>query len=556
MELKKLQSVGEAPTWLQEEGLKTLEKGYLLPGETPTGMYKRVSKAAASYLPAALQTEWEEKFFNLIWKNWLCLATPIASNMGTKKGLPISCFGSWVGDSLHEIFSTNTEIAMLSKFGGGTSSYLGDVRHRGASISHGGHSAGTIGWVKTFQTTVDVVRQASANRRGQHAVNLPIEHPDVEEFIDLRKHMDGIHLAVCISEDFLAKCEAGDAEARRKWQKLLKARMETGEPYLIFVDKINKLNPELYTANNLKVKASNLCSEITLHSDALHTFVCCLSSMNAARWDEWKNTEAVFEATVFLDCVMQEFIEKAGKIQGLERAVRFAEKSRAIGLGVLGYHSYLQNNLIAFNSLQARLFNADLFRHINKKSLEATQWMAKEFGEPEWCKGFGVRNSHRTAIAPTTSNALISGSLSQGIEPIIANAWTQKTAKGTFIRKNVHLEKFLESIGKNTEEVWEQISLNEGSVQSLEFLSDEQKEVFKTAYEIEQKEIIFQANQRQKWICQSQSLNLFFSSEEDPVYIHEVHKEAALSPYIKTLYYVRSESSLRADRQGCLSCEA
>jgi ribonucleoside-diphosphate reductase alpha chain len=278
--------------------------------------------------------------------------------------------------------------------------------------------------------------------------------------------------------------------------------------------------------------------------------------MNAFRWKEWKNTDAVFYATVFLDCVMEEFIQKASTIPGLGKAVRFAEASRALGLGVLGYHSYLQDNMLAFNSLGARLFNADLFRHIEKESVRASQWMAVELGEPEWCVGYGVRNTHTTAIAPTTSNAIISGSLSQGIEPIVANAFTQKTSKGTFIRKNTHLEKFLETKGLNTEETWASISANQGSVQHLEFLSEDEKEVFKTAYEIEQKEIIFQANQRQRWLSQSQSLNLFFGQDEDPQYIHEVHKEAAQSPYIKTLYYVRSESSLRAERQGCLACES
>lgn len=555
--LQQLKQSGEAAEWLQIEGLKTLENGYLLPEETPKQMYERVSKAAASYLPENIRDQYAKKFFEIIWNNWLCLATPIASNMGTAKGLPISCFGSFVPDSLFGIFSVNTEIAMLSKFGGGTSSFLGNVRGRGQNISNGGKSAGTSGWTKVFKTTVEVVKQASAGRRGQHAVNLPIEHPDVEEFIDLRKHQDGIHLAVCISNEFIQKCELGDEKARKLRAKILKARMETGEPYMIFIDKINAQNPSCYKDHNLSVKGSNLCSEIALHSDEDHTFVCCLSSMNAFRWSEWKDTDAVFTATVFLDCVMQEFIEKAEKIEGFEKAVRFAQKSRALGLGVLGYHSYLQKNLIPFNSFQARLFNAELFKHIQEKSSEASVWMARLLGEPEWCRGYGVRNTHRTAVAPTTSNAIISGSLSQGIEPIVGAAWVQKTAKGTFIRKNIHFSKFLDSIGMNKPEVWESVSAMNGSVAHLDFLSPEQKEVFKSAYEIDQREIIFQANQRQKWIDQAQSLNLFFSSDEDPQYIHEVHWMAEISQNIKTLYYVRSESSLKAERQEeCVSCQA
>jgi ribonucleoside-diphosphate reductase alpha chain len=555
--LEDLKKAGEAAEWLQLEGLKTLENGYLLPGETPRQMYVRVAKSAAGYLPEDIRAEYEKKFFDIIWNNWLCLATPIASNMGTKKGLPISCFGSAVKDDLFGIFETNTEIAMLSKFGGGTSSFMGNVRGRGAEISNGGRSAGTSGWTKVFKTTVEVVKQASAGRRGQHAVNLPIEHPDVEEFIDLRKHQDGIHLAVCISNEFIERCKSGDEQARKLRAKVLKARMETGEPYMIFVDKINAQNPQCYTDRGLTVKSSNLCSEIALHCDEDHTFVCCLSSMNAYRWDEWKDTDAVFTATVFLDCVMEEFVQKAESIPGFEKAVRFAKKSRALGLGVLGYHSYLQDNMIPFNSLQARVFNAALFKHIAENSHAASKWMAELLGEPEWCAGSGFRNTHTTAVAPTTSNAIISGSLSQGIEPIAAATWTQKTAKGTFIRKNIHFSDFLDRIGMNKPEVWESVSANSGSVAHLEFLTQEQKEVFKSAYEIDQKEIVFQANQRQKWIDQAQSLNLFFSSDEDPQYIHEVHWMAETSQYIKTLYYVRSESSLKAERQDeCLSCQA
>lgn len=554
--LNELIKAGEAAPWLQPEGLKTLEKGYLLSGETPRKMYRRVSKAAASYLPEEIREEWEQKFYEIIWNNWLCLATPIASNMGTAKGLPISCFGSYVEDDLYSIFNTNTEIAMLSKHGGGTSSFLGDVRHRGADISNGGRSAGTTSWTRVYKTTVAEVRQASAGRRGQHAVNLPIDHPDLEEFIDLRKHMDGIHLAVCVHDEFMERCRRGDREALRLWSRVLKARMETGEPYMIFVDKINRQNPSSYFDKKLSVKASNLCSEITLHSDADHTFVCCLSSMNAYRFDEWKDTDAAYVATVFLDCVMEEFIQKARDLPGFERCVRFAEKSRALGLGVLGYHSYLQEHGLPFNSFGARNFNNLIFKKIKEDSHAASRWMASEFGEPEWQAGSGMRNSHTTAVAPTTSNALISGSLSQGIEPIMGATWTQKTAKGTFIRRNMLFSKLLDELGQNTPEVWDSISARDGSVAHLDFLSPEQKEVFKSAHEIEQKEIIWQANQRQKWIDQSQSLNLFFSKEEDPMYIHEVHKEAADSPYIKTLYYVRSESSLKAERQDCQACEA
>ena len=554
MKLKELKSSFEAPQWLTEEGFITLSKGYLLPGETPKGMYRRVAKAAASYLPND-QKKWEEDFFNIIWSNWLCLATPIASNFGADRGLPISCFGSYVDDSIYSIFDKNLEVAVLSKHGGGTSSFLGDVRGRGSLINGGGSSNGTTSWVEVLRTTVNQVSQ-NGIRRGQHATYIPIDHDDFDEFVDVRKHLDGIHLGVTVSDAFLQKCENGDQEALRRWFKLLKARMETGEPYILFIDRVNKQNPPMYKANDLSVKASNLCSEIVLHSDADHSFVCCLSSMNLAKWDEWKDTNAVFVATVFLDCVMEEFIRKAFKIRGIEAAVRFAQKSRALGLGVLGYHTYLQHNMIPFDSLQARIFNHTWAKYIKNEAQKATEWMAMELGEPEWCKGFGVRNTHLLAVAPTTSNAIISGGVSQGIEPIVANAYVQKTAKGTFIRKNPTLEQYLDKLGLNTDNIWEKIIDNNGSVSDIIGISEEAKEVFKTAYEINQKEIIFQANQRQKYICQAQSLNLFFDANESPEWIHKIHKEAAMMPNIKSLYYVRSMAGIKAEKaEACKSCE-
>lgn len=554
MKLKELKSSFQAPEWLTEEGFITLTKGYLLPGETPKDMYRRVAKAAASYLPSDHQ-KWEDDFFNIIWNNWLCLSTPVASNFGTKRGLPISCFGSYVDDSIFSIFEKNLEVAVLSKHGGGTSSFLGDVRGRGAEITGGGSSNGTTSWVEVLKTTVNQVSQ-NGIRRGQHATYIPIEHNDFDEFVDIRKHLDGIHLGVCVSDLFLEKCSQGDTESLRRWFKLLKARMETGEPYILFTDKVNKQNPEMYKKQNLSVKASNLCSEITLHSDSDHSFVCCLSSMNLSKWDEWKDTNAVFLATVFLDCVMEEFIKKAEKIKGIESAVNFAKKSRALGLGVLGYHTYLQKNMIPFDGLQARIFNHSWSKFIKMEAQKASEWMSSELGEPEWCRGSGMRNTHLLAIAPTTSNAIISGGVSQGIEPIVANAYVQKTAKGTFIRKNPTLEQYLEFHNLNNNEIWEKIIDNNGSISDLPELSEEVKEVFKTAYEINQKEIIFQANQRQKYICQSQSLNLFFAADESPEWIHKIHKEAALAPNIKSLYYVRSMAGIKAEKaEACKSCE-
>lgn len=553
-QLSILKAEGKAPAWLSIEGFKTLSEGYLMPSETPVDMYRRVANAAASYLPED-QEAWAEKFYQLIFKNWLCLATPIASNMGTKRALPISCFAFDVPDSIDGIFSKVKETALLSKYGGGTGAHMSGVRPRGAPIKGGGASNGVVSWLQNFKAAVNTVSQ-NGIRRGQQAVYLDIEHPDVEEFIDVRKHMDGIHLGVNISQAFLDKCNAGDARSLALWFKILKTRMESGEPYMLFIDKVNAQNPEMYSRLGLKVKGSNLCIEVMLHTDPDHTFVCCLSSMNLARWLEWKSTDAVFEATVFLDCVMQEFIEMAKAIPGFEPAYNFAIKSRALGLGVLGYHTYLQEHNHPFESFASRMFNSDWSRHLQKESLRASQWLAAKLGEPEWCIGTGLRNTHRLAVAPTTSNAIISGNLSQGIEPMVANTFVQKTAKGTFIRTNPTLQKLLVAMGKDTPDVFDQIDEDRGSVRNLDFLSEAQKAVFKTAFEINQREILFQANQRQQNICQGQSLNLFFSETEDPVYIHEIHKEAAEYEFIKALYYVRSRSGIVAEKtKECSVCQ-
>lgn len=555
MKLEESIASGRSPSWMSAEGYATLTKGYMLPGEEPVDMYRRVAKAAASYMKTE-KDQWESRFFELMWKNWICLASPVATNMGANRGLPISCYAFDVEDSIYGIFTKVRETALLSKYGGGTGAHMSSVRGRGSAINGGGNSNGVVSWIEDFKAAVNTVSQ-NGLRRGQQAVYLDIEHPDVEEFIDVRKHEDGINLGVNISKAFLDKCAAGDAASISLWKKLLKARMETGEPYLIFIDKVNQQNPAMYEEHGLKVRGSNLCSEIFLHTDPEHTFVCCLSSMNLARWDEWKDTDAVFVATVFLDCVMEEFIQKAEKIKGFEPAVNFAKKSRALGLGVLGYHTYLQQNSIPFVSLQARMFNAQWARKLQKESLAASQWLASEVGEPEWCAGHGVRNTHRTAVAPTTTNSIISGSLSQGIEPIVSNVYTQKTAKGSFFRFNPTLLSLLREKGMDTEEVFSKIEEDRGSVRGLDFLTDHEKDVFKTAYEINQREILFQADQRQKYICQGQSLNLFFAEDEDPQYIHEIHKEAAEYSYLKALYYVRSRSGIVAEKTAeCVVCEA
>lgn len=562
LSLEQLKQEGQAPVWMTEEGLKTLQKGYLLDGEQPVDMYRRVANASAKRLK---RPELADRFFDIMWKGWLALATPVAANMGAERGLPISCYSSRFGDSVDSIFQKQHELAMLSKNGGGVGVYFGHIRGRGSSIAGNGHSEGIIPWAKCVDTTTIAVSQGQT-RRGATVIYLPAEHTDIDEFLQIRRPTGdanrrclNIHHAVTITDDFMQRAVDGSHRERELWAEMLKTRFETGEPYFLFVDAVNRANPATYQERGLKVETSNLCNEIMLYTDEDHTFVCCLSSMNLVRWDEWKDTDAVELAIWFLDGVMEEFIAKAKDMPGLESAVRFATKSRALGLGVLGWHTLLQSKDLPFEGFQAMTLNAEVFRTIRDKAEKATADLAQAYGEPEWCQGFGRRNTHVMAVAPTTSNSSIAGGVSAGIEPIAANCYAFKSAKGTFIRKNPILEQLLSERGLNTTETWKSINAEGGSVQHLNKLTDHEKQVFLTAREISQFAIVRQAAQRQQFIDQGQSVNLFFGINSDPKYIHEVHLEAWRLG-LKGLYYCRAESVLRGDfatRQAaeCKSCE-
>lgn len=547
--LDELKAADQAPNWMTIEGFTTLSNGYLLPGETPRDMYLRISLASASRLN---RPDLAEEFFLLFWKNWLCPATPVASNLGTTRALPISCFGLTVPDSVSGIMSSMHEIAMLTKNGGGVGVYWGEVRGRSATISGGGVSEGVVPFMKIQDSTTVGVSQAGV-RRGATSAYLEIEHPDFEEFLEVRRPQGdpnrqclNIHHAVSIGDDFMQKVEDGDPEARRKWSRLIQTRFETGEPYIFFRDTVDRGRPDTYKNLGLDVKTSQLCSEIALHTDMDHTFVCCLSSMNATKFDEWKDTNAVQLAVWFLDGVMEEFIARSENIVGFERARRFAIKSRALGLGVLGFHTLLQSKGFSFDSTEAYILNNLLFKTLREHAEVATRELAEVYGEPEWCTGYGRRNTHLLAIAPTTSNSLISGNVSRGIEPWAANAYSEKSAKGTFFQKNRILEALLEERGKNTTDVWTSIVTDGGSVQHLGFLSDEEKAVFLTAREINQYALVRLASARQRWLDQTQSVNLFFPANADPKYVNGVHLEAYRSGMM-TLYYLRTGSVLRGD---------
>jgi len=468
-------------------------------------------------------------------------------------------------DSIISIFDKNTELAMLSKNGAGVGIYLGDVRGRGAPIKGNGKSEGVIPWCKIFDITTAAVSQGSA-RRGASAIYLPIEHLDIEEFLEIRKPTGdpnrrclNINHGICVSDDWMASMLGGDQEKRRLWEKILYLRITTGEPYLFFTDTVNKANPEGYRNAGLSVSLSNLCSEITLYTDPDHTFVCCLSSLNLVKYEEWKDTDLVKDTVYFLDAVLEEYISKASDIPGFGPAIRSAQKGRAIGIGVLGWHTLLQKRGLPFDSFDSMKLNAEIFRTMRAKAEIGTSELALLRGEPEWCRGTGRRNTHLLAVAPTVSNSTIAGGHSAGIEPLAANIVTMKSAKGVFIRKNAELEAILEARGQNTSEVWKSISANSGSVQHLDCLDAETKAVFLTAREINQHAIIKQAAQRQRWIDQAQSVNLFFAVNAEPKYIHEVHIEA-WKQGLKTLYYCRTEGVLRSDLASrssteCVACE-
>jgi ribonucleoside-diphosphate reductase alpha chain len=578
------------PTWGNTEiYVKTISKGYLMKGETPKDAYWRVCTTVAKRLG---KPEMASKFFDYIWKGWLNLATPVLSNTGTERGLPISCFGIDVADSIFDIGTKNLELMLLAKHGGGVGVGINQIRPAGTNIKNNGTSDGVVPFCKIYDSTILATSQGSV-RRGAASVNIDIEHNDFWEWLEIREPKGDVnrqslnlHQCVVISDAFMQKVEAGDKEARARWTAVLRKRRQTGEPYIMYKGNVNRNNPESYKNNGLKVYMTNICSEITLHTDESHSFVCCLSSINLAKYEEWKDTDLIYTSTWFLDGVLEEFIQKAKYMSGFANSVRSAEKGRALGLGVLGWHTYLQERGIPFEGLLAQYETRKIFSQIKLESEQASRDMAREYGEPLWCIGTGMRNTHLRAIAPTVSNSKLSGNVSAGIEPWAANVFTEQTAKGTFIRKNPTLEKYLKRMKRNQKEVWDQILIDGGSVQGLQFLDEwffhnetlvnsekietlnemeksdliSFKDVFKTFKEVNQLELVKQAGLRQQYIDQSVSLNLAFPTEATPKFINQVHMEA-YKQGIKTLYYMRTESVLRGDiaakalDENCISCD-
>lgn len=697
-ERKQLQEQGLVPEWYTTGGWQLFKEKYLYQtDEAVKGQFKRIAQTASKHLKnTKWETEAEDKFFDLLWKGWLSPSTPVLANMGTDRGLPISCSGTVVEDSVDGFYSNLHEVAMLTKYGFGTASDMSSIRPRGSKISVGGKANGVVPVIKEHVNTMRNVSQGSA-RRGAWAAYLDIEHGDFYEVADLiMSEHDDLNIGWTIKQTFIDKLQSGDKEANLRFQKAMKVKLVTGKGYFFFVDKANEKRPAMYKDLGLLIKNSQLCvapetliltdegyqtisdlenkevnvwngleyskvtikktgvnqklikvvtnsgfelectpyhkfyvydyhhvtrdiklvekrahelqegdelidrnaphdiepvrlkvvsvvdegryddtycftepkrgmgvfngiltgqcSEIMLFNDEHHTYTCCLSSMNVAKFEEWKDTDAVYWATIFLDCVISEFLDKAEGIPGLEKAIRFTEKGRALGLGQCGFHTLCMQKMIPFESFDAHMLNLEIADHIDKESLSASKEMAVELGEPDWCCGYGVRNTHRIAIAPTKSTALLMGGVSEGINPDPAMSYNQLTAAGEVNRINPVLLDLMKQKGVYSKKHIQEVTDKQGSVQHVEWLTDDEKAVFKTAFEINQKAILRLASTRAKYIDQWQSLNLFFAADEYEAWVTEVHQEAFLDPNILGLYYIYTQAGIQAAKGD--SCEA
>lgn len=548
--------------WLNEESSKILERGYLLPNQTVEEKIDTICKYASSFYKKPELKDWFKELFE---KGWASLSSPIWANFGEDRGLPISCFNSYIPDNLEGIYSSLHEVAIMTQKGGGTSGYFGKLRPIGTPIKGGGISSGLMSFLELFDNTTKVVSQSGV-RRGAFASYVDIDHPEVEEFLKVKDKghpMQSINTAVNVTDVWMQDMIDGDKEKRELWAKVLKSRREKGIPYIHFVDTANKNKPQIYKDTNSLINSSNLCQEIELPTNEKESFVCCLLSMNLSTYDEWKDTDAVKRAVMFLDAVMEDFIRKCKNIPSMQRAYNFALRHRALGIGVMGWASLLQQKMIPFESLEAQLLNGSIFKKLKEDSYKASEELGDEYGyAPIFEEGETTdtkrRNTTLLAVAPTTSSAGILGQVSPGIEPYASNYFVAGLAKGSFPRKNKELKKLLESKGEDKEEVWESIILNEGSVSHLEFLTDEEKDVFKTFTEISPFTIIQQASTRQKYIDQGQSVNLKIPASMTIKQINEIHIEA-WKLGLKGLYYQRGTSVAKEkvlEMMSCKACEA
>jgi len=544
--------------WLNKDSRKFLERGYLLEGETAEQRIRDIAEAAEGYLKSK---GFADKFENYMHRGFYSLSSPIWSNFGRKRGLPISCFGSYICDTLECIMHKVAEVGIMTAGGGGTSAYFGALRGRGVPISSGGESTGSVHFMELYNKLMNVVSQGNV-RRGSFAAYLPIDHPDIEEFLKIRSEgneIQDLSIGVCVSDEWMKKMIDGDKEARRIWGLVIKKRFESGYPYIFFSDNANNQAPQIYKDKGLKINHSNLCSEIFLSNSEEESFVCDLSSLNLETWEEWKDTDATEVLVYFLDAVMTEFINKTEGIKFMEAPRKFAINQRALGVGVLGWHSLLQSKMIGFESLEAKMLNNQVWKGIRERADYATRFLAKNYGNAPIYEGseYTRRNTTTLAVAPTTSSSFILGQVSPSIEPLNSNYFVKDLAKGKFTFKNPHLKKLLKEKGKDDDDTWKSILIKGGSVQHLDFLTQDEKDVFKTFGEISQKEIIIQAAARQKYIDQGQSLNLMIPPNTKPKEVNEL-MIFAWEQGIKSLYYQRSANpaqELARSIMTCKSCE-
>lgn len=554
--------------WLTDNTRKFLELGYLVNGTTPEQRIRQIADRAEELNGIK---GFADKFYEYMSRGYFSLASPVWSNFGMERGLPISCFGSFIGDNMGDILFTLAEVGMMSKLGGGTSGYFGALRHRGAPIRDNGESAGAVHFMQLFDRMTDIVSQGST-RRGQFAPYLPLEHPDAEEFLDIGTEGNPIQKlthGVCVGDEWMKEMIDGDEKKRALWAKVIQTRGEIGYPYIFFTDNVNRQTVDVYKDKKMPIRASNLCTEIMLPNSETESFVCVLSSINILHYDKWKETDAVETLVYFLDAIVTEFVQKLEAYRDserqedkktflfMERAYNFAKRHRALGLGVLGWHSYLQSRMLDFEGKEAAKLNYQIFKLIHERSYKASKELAKKFGEPEMLKGYGRRNTTLMAVAPTTSSAFILGQVSQGIEPVWSNCYVKDIQKIKTTIKNPFLIKLLESKGKNTDEVWHDIRNHDGSVQHLDFFNDQEKEVFKTYPEIDQVAIIHQAAVRQEFIDQGQSLNVIIHPDTPVKAINELYI-SAWKLGLKTLYYQHSMNAAQQLnlKKICKACEA
>ena len=553
--------------WITEHSRNFLNAGYLLPGVTAEERIREIAENAERILKI---DGFADKFYGYMSEGFYSLASPVWSNFGKERGLPISCFGSHIADDMGDILFAQSEAGMMSKLGGGTSGYFGKLRHRGAPVQNNGESSGAVHMMQLFETMVDVVSQGSV-RRGRFAPYLDIDHPDAKEFLEIGTEGNPIQElthGVCVGSDWMQEMIDGDDAKRELWAKVLQRRCEIGYPYIFFRDNANEQTVDVYKDKNHTIYGSNLCSEIMLPTNDDWSFVCVLSSINILHYDKWKDTDAVETMVYFLDAVLEEFITKLEAYRDsdnkddqlifhfMEKAYKFSKENRALGLGVLGWHSFLQSKRLAFDSAEAYNYNSEIFKSIKDRSYKASEELAKLYGEPEVLKGYGRRNTTLNAIAPTTSSAFILGQVSQGIEPIWSNCYVKDIAKVKTTIKNQYLEELLEEKGQNTNEVWRSIRDHDGSVQHLEFLTEDEKAIFLTYSEIDQLAVIYQAANRQNHIDQGQSLNIMVHPEMPVKDLNKIHT-TAWQLGIKSLYYQHSMNAAQKFKQKkeCTSCE-